>query len=251
MAAAKVIQIINYVNGQPTVYFIPDPANNILLYDYVSGSDEIELWIRDWPKSPLIIQFPSSADKKIFRDLLTMGITGIYYEYDFGSGGLITPAEGTDGVFILSSNIQTSATTTSTTTEAPATTTTSTTSSGTTTTTTDSGLTTTTTLFPATLHWSYSKSSSVAASFRVYKNSSIVANTGVSASGTITVSAGDTVYALITGTTTILKTIDLSGGATGTDPLDTVAGTGAITLPTFTVANGNQYHIDGIAEPAN
>jgi hypothetical protein len=249
MAAAKVIQIIHYVNGQSTSYFIPDPAHNILMYDYVSGSDAIDLWIRDWPKSPLTIKFPSGADQTIFRDLLTMGITGIYYEYDFGSGGITTPAEGEDGVFTLTSNIQTSATTTSTTTEAPATTTTSTTSSDTTTTTT-SDVTTTTTLFPATLQWSYSKSGSVAASFRIYKNGSIVANTGVSASGTISVATGDTVYALITGTTTVLKTIDLNGGATGTDPLDTVSGTGAITLPTFTVARGNQYHIDGIAEPA-
>lgn len=263
MAAATLIQITNYTNGEQTSHFIPDPASNILNYNFVN-SQSIEIWIRDYVKSPLVIAFPSTADRKVFTDMLTMAITGTYYSYNFGAGGTFTPtasfncitfASNSAGFFVLPTNLYTSATTTTTTAEpdAPApTTTTTTTISGTTTTTTDSGVTTTTTLFPATLNWSYERSGAVSASFRVYKNGVIAASASLPASGTIAVTAGDTVYATITGTTAVLKSIDLTGGTGGTISLDNVIGaTATVTLPTFTVARGNNYHIDGLGEPNN
>jgi hypothetical protein len=263
MAAATLIQITNYTNGEQTSHFIPDPASNILNYTYVNAQ-ALEIWIRDYVKSPLVIEFPSTSDRKVFTDMLTMAITGTYYSYNFGAGGTFTPtasfncitfANNSAGFFVLPTNLYTSATTTTTTAEpdAPApTTTTTTTISGTTTTTTDSGVTTTTTLFPATLNWSYTRAGAVSASFRVYKNAVLAASASLPASGTITVTAGDTVYATITGTTAVLKSIDLTGGTGGTISLDSVIGaTATVTLPSFTVARGNNYHIDGVGEPNN
>ena len=50
----------------------------------------------------------------------------------------------------------------------------------------------------------------------------------------------------------MLKSIDLTGGTGGTISLDNVIGaTATVTLPTFTVARGNNYHIDGLGEPNN
>ena len=254
MAAATLIQITDYTNGEQTSHFIPDPASNILNYNFVN-SQSIEIWIRDYVKSPLVIEFPSAADRKVFTDMLTMAITGTYYSYNFGAGGTFTPtasfncitfASNSAGFFVLPTNLYTSATTTTTTAEpdAPAPTTT--------TTTTISGTTTTTTLFPATLNWSYARSGSVSTSFRVYKNGVIAASASLPSSGTIAVSGDDTVYATITGTTAVLKSIDLTGGTGGTISLDSVIGaTATVTLPTFTVASGNNYHIDGTSEPTN
>ena len=263
MAAATLIQITDYTNGEQTSHFIPDPANNILNYNFVN-SQSIEIWIRDYVKSPLVIEFPSAADRKVFTDMLTMAITGTYYSYNFGAGGTLTPtasfncitfASNSAGFFVLPTNLYTSATTTTTTAEpdaVPPSTTTTTTNTGTTTTTTASEVTTTTTLFPATLNWSYERAGAVSASFRVYKNGVIAASASLPSSGTIAVSGDDTVYATITGTTAVLKSIDLTGGTGGTISLDSVIGaTATVTLPTFTVASGNNYHIDGTSEPTN
>jgi hypothetical protein len=263
MAAATLIQITDYTNGEQTSHFIPDPANNILNYNFVN-SQSIEIWIRDYVKSPLVIEFPSAADRKVFTDMLTMAITGTYYSYNFGAGGTFTPtasfncitfASNSAGFFVLPTNLYTSATTTTTTAEpdaVPPSTTTTTTNTGTTTTTTASEVTTTTTLFPATLNWSYERAGAVSTSFRVYKNGVIAASTSLPSSGTIAVSGDDTVYATITGTTAVLKSIDLTGGTGGTISLDSVIGaTATVTLPTFTVASGNNYHIDGTSEPTN
>ena len=259
MAAATLIQITNYINGEKTSHFIPDPASNIINYNYDSPQS-IEIWVRDYAKSPIVIEFPSSADLKVFNDTLTMAITGTYYSYNFGAGGTFTPtasfncitfASNPAGFFVLPTNLYTSATTTTTTAEpddVEEETTTTTTISGTTTTT--SSTTTTTTLFPATLVWSYTRTGAVSASFRVYKNGTIAASASLPANGTIDVSPGDTVYATITGTTAVLKTITLTGGTGGVVPLDEVIlNSATVTLPSFTVAGGNNYHIDGIGEP--
>lgn len=263
MAAATLIQITDYTNGEQTSYFIPNPASNILNYNFVN-SQSIEIWIKDYVKSPLVIEFPSDADRKVFTDMLTMAITGTYYSYNFGAGGTFTPtasfncitfANNSAGFFVLPTNLYTSATTTTTTAEpdaVPPSTTTTTTSSGTTTTTTASEVTTTTTLFSPTLNWSYERAGAVSASFRVYKNGVLAASASLPASGTIAVTAGDTVYSTITGTTAVLKTITLTGGTGGAVPLDEVIlNSATVTLPSFTVAGGNNYHIDGIGEPNN
>lgn len=263
MAAATLIQITDYTNGEQTSHFIPNPASNILNYNFVN-SQSIEIWIRDYVKSPLVIEFPSTADRKVFTDMLTMAITGTYYSYNFGAGGTFTPnasfncitfASNSAGFFVLPTNLYTSATTTTTTAEpdaVPPSTTTTTTSSGTTTTTTASEVTTTTTLFSPTLNWSYARAGAVSASFRVYKNGVLAASASLPASGTIAVTAGDTVYSTITGTTAVLKTITLTGGTGGVVPLDEVIlNSATVTLPTFTVARGNNYHIDGLVEPNN
>jgi hypothetical protein len=245
--SAKGLKIQNYQNGINYSRLIVDPALNILYLDsQPSTGTVLDIWLKG-KNEPYSVQFPSPGDLDIAQGIIAMAISGNYVSTTGAGGASYTPAEDAQGIITISNQTRTGITPTTTTTTNAVTTTT--TSGLTTTTTTGATTTTTTTLFPATLAYSYTKASGLTASFRVYKNGSLVATRSSSGSGIISVTAGDSVYATITSTNSSDNVIELSGGASGATLINQVANVGTITLSTFTVANGNSYHIDGTSDP--
>ena len=244
--SAKGLLINNYSNGINSARLIVDPALNIIHMDWTPTTGSIiDIWLKGG-NSPYTIKFPSPPDLEVAKTIIAMAISGAYDTVNGADGTTYTPSEDAQGIVELSNLTRTGTLpTTTTTTAAP--TTTTTTSGGTTTTT--SSTTTTTTLFPATLNYSFTKASGITASFTIYRNGTAVVTRSSTGAGSYSVTAGDSVYARITSTNSVTNVIDLGGGTGGATALQTVGGTGTRTLTSFTVANGNNYHIDGTSDP--